>query len=52
MFRFFGVGFATLIRLFCSQESLLLENLALRQQLSVLKRRHRRSRLNLSDRLF
>ena len=32
--------------------TLLLENLALRQQLSVLKRRHPRARLNLSDRLF
>ena len=52
MFRFFGVGFATLIRLFCSQKSLLLENLALRQQLSVLKRRHPRPRLNFFDRLF
>lgn len=52
MFRFLGVFFATLVRLFCSQKSLLLENLALRQQLSVLKRRHPRARLNVFDRLF
>jgi transposase InsO family protein len=52
MFGFFGVGFATLVRLFCSQKSLLLENLALRQQLSVLKRRHPRPRLDFYDRLF
>lgn len=44
--------FRTLVRLFCSQKSLLLENLALRQQLSVLKRRHPCSSLDLSDRLF
>src|SRR5262252_3636138 len=52
MFRFFGLCFGTFVRLFCSQKSLLLENLALRQQLSVLKHRHPRPRLNLSDRLF
>jgi len=52
MFRFLGVSFATLVRLFCSQKSLLLENLALRQQLSVMKRRHPRPRLELLDRLF
>ena len=52
MFRFLGVSFATLVCLFCSQKSLLLENLALRQQLSVMKRRHPRPRLELLDRLF
>jgi hypothetical protein len=52
MFRFLGICFGTLVRLFCSQKSLLLENLALRQQLSVLKRRHPRPRLALLDRLF
>jgi len=51
MFGFFGVGFATLV-LFCPQKSLLLENLALRQQLSVLKRGHPRPRLDFYDRLF
>lgn len=52
MFCFLGVSFATLVRFFCSQKSLLLENLVLRQQLSVLKRRHPRPRLELLDRLF
>jgi hypothetical protein len=44
--------FGTLVRLFCSHHGLLLENLALRQQLVVLKRRHPRPRLNLRDRFF
>jgi transposase InsO family protein len=52
MFRFLRVSLATLVRLFCSRKNLLLENLALRQQLSVLKRRHPRPRLELLDRLF
>src|SRR5215510_9671976 len=52
MFRFLGLWFGTLVRLFLSHHSLLLENLALRQQLVVLKRRHPRPRLNLFDRLF
>src|SRR5215472_16407983 len=52
MFRFLGLSFGTLVRLFRSHHSLLLENLALRQQLVVLKRRHPRPRLNLFDRLF
>jgi len=41
-----------MVRLFRSQRSLLLENLALRQQLSFLKRRHPRPRLGGFDRLF
>jgi putative transposase len=52
MFRFLGLCFGTLVRLFCSHHGLLLENLALRQQLVVLKRHHPRPRLNLFDRLF
>jgi hypothetical protein len=52
MFRFLGICFGTLVRLFCSQKSLLLENLALRQQLSVLKRRHPRPKFELLDRLI
>ena len=52
MFRFLSVCFGTLVRLFCSRQGLLLENLALRQQLSVLKRRHPRPALDLLDRLF
>src|SRR5215472_13795997 len=52
MLHFLGLSFGTLVRLFRSHHSLLLENLALRQQLVVLKRRHPRPRLNLFDRLF
>jgi hypothetical protein len=44
--------FAIINRLFCDRSSLLLEILALRQQLAVLKRRHPRGRLSLIDRLF
>ena len=39
-------------QLFRSRRDLLLENLALRQQLAVLKRRHPQPRFALSDRLF
>jgi putative transposase len=39
-------------RLFCTRRSLLLENLALRQQLAVLKRKHPRPRLTALDRAF
>src|SRR5438552_9108535 len=52
MFRFIGLCFGTLIRLLRARRSLLLENLALRQQLAVLKRRHPRPRLDLLDQLF
>src|SRR6266481_4347472 len=52
MFRFIGLCFGTLVRILRARRSLLLENLALRQQLSVLKRRHRRPRLDLLDKLF
>src|ERR1700693_3961498 len=52
MFRFLGLCFGTLVRLFCSHHGLLLENLALRQQLVVLKRHHPRPRVNFFDRLF
>ena len=41
-----------LVRFLRSRHSLLLENLALRQQLVVLKRRHPRPKLDLSDKLF
>jgi hypothetical protein len=37
---------------YCSRRRLLNENLALRQQLSVLKRRHPRPKLTAADRLF
>ena len=42
----------TIARHFCTRRSLLLENLALRQQLAVFKRRHARPKLNLLDKLF
>src|SRR5215470_4160822 len=43
---------ASLFCFFRTRRSLLLENLALRQQLAVLKRRHPRPRLAAVDRLF
>src|SRR6202795_4035146 len=52
MFRFIGLCFGTLVRLLRARRGLLLENLALRQQLAVLKRRHSRPRLDLLEKLF
>jgi hypothetical protein len=52
MFRFIDLCLGTLVRLLRARRSLLLENLALRQQLTVLKRRHPRPRLDLFDKLF
>src|SRR5229473_22772 len=52
MFRFIGMCFGTLVRILRARRNLLLENLALRQQLAVLKRRHPRPRLDLLDKLF
>jgi putative transposase len=52
MFRFGGLCFGMLVCLFRGRQSLLLENLALRQQLVALKRRHPRPRLGLFDKLF
>jgi hypothetical protein len=46
---FYSFGLAPLFRVFFSHHSLLIENLALRQQLAVLKRRHRRPILAASD---
>jgi hypothetical protein len=51
MFRFLGLCFGTLVRLLRSRQRLL-ENMVLRQQLVVLKRRHRRPWLDRFDRLF
>ena len=42
----------TSLRLFCARRSLLLENLALRQQLGALKRRRPRPRLAVFDKVF
>ena len=52
MLHFLRLCFGTLGRLLHSRHSLLLENLALRQQLVVLKWRHPRSKLKWFDRLF
>jgi hypothetical protein len=52
MSRFLGLCFGTLVRLLRSQTSLLLENLALRQQLVVLKRHDPRPKLDLFDKLY
>jgi hypothetical protein len=52
MSRFIGLCLGPLVRLLRARRSLLLENLALRQQLAVLKRRHPRPRLDLVDKLF
>ena len=52
MLRLFRLSLGTLVRFLRSHRSLLLENLALRQQLVVLKRRHPRPKLDLSDKLF
>src|SRR6266481_4845669 len=52
MFRFVGLCFGMLVRFFRGRQSLLLENLALRQQLVTLKRRNPRPSLGLFDKLF
>src|ERR1700729_1372823 len=52
MFHFLKLFFGTLVRLFRARRSLFLENLALRQQLAVLKRRHPRTSVGLFDKLF
>ena len=52
MFPFFRLWFGLLARCFRSHQTLLLENLALRQQLTVLKRKHRRPKVSRLDKLF
>jgi putative transposase len=52
MFRSLILSLGTLVRLFRARRSLLLENLALRQQLAVLRRRHPRPRTGWLDKLF
>src|SRR5664279_2747317 len=52
MFSFVGLCFVMLSRLFRGRRTLLLENLALRQQLVALKRRHPRPSLSFFDKLF
>ena len=52
MFRVIVLALGTLVRLLRVRRSLLLENLALRQQLGVLKRRHPKPPFGLPDKLF
>jgi putative transposase len=52
MFRFFRLWLGVLAGCFRSHRTLLLENLALRQELTVLKRRHPKPKLSPLDKLF
>jgi len=52
MFLWFWLWFGVMARVLRSRRNLLLENLALRQQLTVLKRKHPKPKLRLGDRLF
>ncbi len=52
MFGLVRLGFGLVIRLFHPRKNLLLENLALRQQLAVFKRKNSRPRLASLDKLF
>src|SRR5207237_10769500 len=52
MFRYVGLGLGLLTRCMQSHGSLLLENLALRQQLAVLKRKHPRPRMGTVDKIL
>jgi putative transposase len=52
MLRFILILLAALKRTFWSRSNLLLETLALRQQLAVLKRRHPRKKVSTMDRMF
>jgi hypothetical protein len=52
MFRFPRLWLGAILRLFRSRQDLLVENLALRQQLSIFKRRNRRPKLAALDKLF
>jgi hypothetical protein len=52
MFDLLWLCVGAFLRRFRNRQNLLLENLALRQQLTVLKRKHRKPRLALLDKLF
>ena len=52
MFPLLRIIFTSSLRLFRTRRSLLLENLALRQQLAVWKRKHTRPRLGIFDKFF
>jgi hypothetical protein len=48
----FRLCFRAILRAFRTRRSLILENLALRQQLAVLKRKHPRPKLGPLDKMF
>jgi putative transposase len=48
----FWLWFGVLVRVFRSRRNLFLDNLALRQQLTVLKRKHPKPKLRVLDKLF
>src|ERR1700674_4756848 len=52
MIDIFGLLIGTILSLLRTRRTILLENLALRQQLAALKRRHSRPRLTVHDKLF
>ena len=52
MLCFVSLCFGTVVRLLRARRSLLIENLALRQQLAAIKRRHPRSQLGRLDKLL
>src|SRR5215472_4310706 len=52
MMNLFALLLGAIWRVFRARRDLLLENLALRQQLAALKRRHPRPRLTIIDRAF
>ncbi len=52
MFALSRLWFGAILRIFRTQRSLVLEDLALRQPLVVLKRKHPRPRLGSLDKLF
>jgi transposase InsO family protein len=52
MLRSLKILFTLLVRSVCSRRELLLENLALRQQLAVFKQKHRQPKLAAQDKLF
>src|ERR1700693_5119358 len=52
MFQILRLFLGTIARIFCARRRLVLENLVLRQQLAVFKRRHPRPRLKLLDKVF
>jgi putative transposase len=52
MFRLLGLFVGSLCRCLCSRRDLLLENLALRQQLAIFKQRKQRPKLIWVDKLF